>query len=236
MATVIPDSTPEQDPGQRIARRSLHDEVVERLRDLIVEGELEPGKRVPERVLCERFGISRTPLREALKVLASEGLVELLPNRGAVVAPLTVVELDEIIEVMVALEGLAGLLAASRMSDAGLVEVKALHYEMLACHARADLHSYFKLNQAIHLAIIEGAGNATLAQTYGALNGRIRRFRYMANLSGERWDHAVAEHEEILAALTRRDSALLSRLLSDHLRNKYQHLKQAYEAEAQAAE
>ncbi|MBU0724898.1 MAG: GntR family transcriptional regulator [Alphaproteobacteria bacterium] len=232
MATVIPHSPPEQ----RIARRSLHDEVVERLRDLIVEGELEPGKRVPERVLCERFGISRTPLREALKVLASEGLVELLPNRGAVVAPLTVTELDEIIEVMVTLEGLAGMLAASRMSDAAISEVKALHYEMLACHARADLHSYFKLNQAIHLAIIAGAGNATLVQTYGALNGRVRRFRYMANLSGERWDHAVAEHDEILSALTKRDATLLSRLLSDHLRNKYQHLKQAYQAGVEAAE
>lgn len=232
MALLTSDTVTEQ----RISRRSLHDEVVERLRDLIVEGELEPGKRVPERVLCERFGISRTPLREALKVLASEGLVELLPNRGAVVAPLTAVELDEIVEVMVALEGLAGSLAASRMTDAAIAEVKALHYEMLACHARADLHLYFKLNQAIHLAIIEGAGNATLAQTYGALNGRIRRFRYMANLSGERWDHAVAEHDLILDALVKRDSALLSRLLADHLRNKYQHLKQAYEAASETSQ
>ena len=121
-------------------------------------------------------------------------------------------------------------------ANAAIAEIRALHDEMLACYRRQDRLAYYKLNQAIHLAIIEGAGNATLAQTYGALNGRIRRFRYMANLSGERWDHAVAEHDEILAALVKRDAALLSRLLADHLRNKYQHLKQAYEAASETSQ
>ena len=93
--------------------------MVERVRDLVLEGELAPGSRVPEKLLCEQFGISRTPLREALKVLASEGLLELLPNRGAVVTRLTARDVDEMFEVMGALEALSGELACGRMDDSG---------------------------------------------------------------------------------------------------------------------
>ncbi|MEE8500357.1 MAG: GntR family transcriptional regulator, partial [Kiloniellales bacterium] len=122
-----------------IVRASLHEELVARLRDLIVEGELTPGARVPERTLCQRFGVSRTPLREALKVLASDGLLELLPNRGATVARLTAADLDEMFPVMGALEALAGELACARISDAELAEIRALHYQMALHHTRGEL-------------------------------------------------------------------------------------------------
>ena len=101
-----------------VAPVSLHDELVERLRELIVESTLEPGVRVPERELCERFAVSRTPLREALKVLASEGLLELLPHRGAQVTRLTAADLDEMFPVMGALEALAGELACTWITEA----------------------------------------------------------------------------------------------------------------------
>jgi DNA-binding GntR family transcriptional regulator len=168
-------------------------------------------------VLCERLGVSRTPLREAIKRLASEGLVALQPNRGAIVTPLTLAAVRETFEVMGALEALAGQLACRNITDAQLAEIRALHYEMLACHARGDLAGYFRCNQAIHLAVVAASGNATLAATYGNLNAHVRRARYMANLSRERWDRAVAEHEEMLAALGARDGARLQRLLSEHL-------------------
>ena len=93
---------------------------------------------------------------------------------------------------------------------------------MLAHHARGELAPYFRCNQQIHLRLVEGTGNATLANTYRALNAHVRRARYMANLSRERWDHAVEEHEKILDALTRRDGALLALLLRSHLSNKMQ--------------
>jgi DNA-binding GntR family transcriptional regulator len=197
--------------------RLLHEDATERLRDMIVQGELAPGAKLLERVLCERLGVSRTPLREAIKRLASEGLVALQPNRGAIVTPLTLAAVRETFEVMGALEALAGQLACRNITDAQLAEIRALHYEMLACHARGDLAGYFRCNQAIHLAVVAASGNATLAATYGNLNAHVRRARYMANLSRERWDRAVAEHEEMLAALGARDGARLQRLLSEHL-------------------
>ena len=200
--------------------RSLHATVVTQLRDLIVEGELPAGARLAERLLCERLGISRTPLREAFKVLASEGLVELLPNRGARVAPLDEADIENMFEVMAALEALAGTLACARIEEAELAEIAALHYEMLAQYTRRNLPEYFRLNQAIHAAIVAAARNPVLAATYQGLASRIRRARYFANLSDERWRQAVSEHEAILAALQVRDGARLATLLDTHLKNK----------------
>jgi DNA-binding GntR family transcriptional regulator len=201
-------------------RADLHGALLEQLRDLIVEGALAGGSRVPERLLCERFGVSRTPLREALKVLAAEGLIELLPNRGARVVPLTPEDIAQSLKVIGALEALAGELACARITDAEIAEIRALHLEMLAHHARRDRPAYFKANQAIHQAIVAASGNAVLAQTYAGLSGRIRRARYAANLDPKRWDEAVAEHEAILQALSSRYDSRLSRLLREHLDNK----------------
>lgn len=207
-------------PARPISRTPLHDEVARRIRDLIVEGELAPGARVPERELCERFGISRTPLREALKILASEGLVDLQHHRGALISQLTSEAVDEMFQVMEALEALAGELACAHAADADIAAIRALHERMLAEHASRELSEYFKLNQRIHEAIVAAAGNALLAQIYRGLNMRLRRARYMANLSPPRWDQAVAEHEQILAALEARDGARLARLLREHLQHK----------------
>ena len=200
--------------------RLLAAEVVERLRDLIIQGELAPGVKLNERVLCERLRTSRTPVREAIKFLASEGLVELLPNRGAIVTPITATTVREMFVLLGALEALAGELACANASDADLSEIRALHYQMLAHHARGELAPYFRCNQQIHLRLVECAGNATLINTYRALNGHVRRARYMANLSQERWDHAVEEHRRILDAVIQRDSVALPALLRSHLENK----------------
>ncbi len=203
-----------------INRRPLHEEAVDRLRDLIVKGQLAPGERLNERVLCEQLGISRTPLREAIKLLATEGLVALLPNRGAQVARLEAKRLAETLQVMGALEALAGELACQHSAAHQIAEIRALHDDMVAQHARGDLVAYFRYNQAIHLKIVEASGNAMLANTYRQLNANVLRVRYMANLSRERWDEAVREHEKILAALEARDAARLKRLLQDHLAHK----------------
>jgi DNA-binding GntR family transcriptional regulator len=205
---------------ERSGAESLHEKLVAHLRDLLVEGELDPGARISERLLCERFGVSRTPLREALKVLASEGLVELLPNRGARVARLDDRDVADMFEVMAALEALSGRLACARISEAALADIRALHHRMLAHHLRGQLPEYFRLNQAIHEAIVDAAENPVLKATYLSLSGRIRRARYLANLSDERWAAAVAEHEKILAALSERDGEKLARLLDTHLKNK----------------
>lgn len=203
---------------------SLHDEVLARLREFIVEGNLAAGARVPERLLCERFGISRTPLREALKVLASEGLIELLPNRGARVRRIGEREIVELFDVMGGLEALAGRLACERISDPAFAEIERLHHEMYGHYLRRDLHGYFACNQAIHDRIVGAADNATLSATYAGFAGRLRRVRYSANLDDnrDRWGEAMREHEEILDALRRRAGAELGDILFRHLRNKRQ--------------
>ncbi len=215
---TLPAPTRDRLNGSR--RANLHATVVGRLRDLVVEGTLMPGTRIAERQLCESLGISRTPLREALKVLASEGLIDLLPNRGARVARLDERDVENMFQVMGALEALAGSLACTHISEAELAEIAALHYEMLAQYMRRDLPGYFRLNQAIHAAIVAAARNPILATTYQSLAARIRRARYFANLSDERWQRAVAEHEVILQTLQARDGPRLARLLEEHLHNK----------------
>lgn len=220
----MPDSAGSETPKQE---RPRYDDVVSGIRDMIIEGELTPGPRISERALCDRFGVSRTPLREALKVLASEGLVELTPNRGARVIPLTEQDAEDMFEVMGTLEGLAGELATQQITDEQIAELKALHYQMALHHARRELMPYFRLNQEIHRKIFEIGRNKTLISVYRGLAGRIRRPRYLANISPARWAEALKEHEAILAALEARNGQALGGILKDHLRKTCDVVKQA---------
>ncbi len=213
--------------GRPIARTTLHGELVDRIRAMIFSGELRGGDRVPEQKLCDLFGVSRTPLREALKVLGGEGLLDLAPNRGARVATLSEEDVDEIFPVMGALEALSGELACGRMTDTELAEIKALHYQMAMHHAKDDLRPYFECNQQIHEAIMDASANPTLQAQYRGLAGRIRLARYRANMTKERWDQAMREHEEMLAALEARDGTRLSAILRQHLENKRETVKAA---------
>ena len=199
----------------------LHQALLDGIRTLIDQGDLLPGARVPERALCERFKVSRTPLRECLKVLAAEGLVELLPHRGARVATLEDDHLVHLFEVIAALEAEGGRLAAARIDDAGLAEIQGLHWRMYAHFLRHELPDYFTCNQAIHDAILRAAGNPVLTSTYASLAGRITRARYLSNrFRPDRWQQAMDEHGQILEALLARDGARLGPLLATHLQNK----------------
>ena len=204
------------------ASQSLHEEVLTRLRDYIVEGNIPDGARVPEKQLCALFGISRTPLREALKVLAAEGLIDLLPNRGARVRPLVKQEIGELFDLMGGLESLAGRLACENMSEAEFLRIEKSHHEMYSHYLRKDLSKYFKCNQDIHRMIVEASRNNALKATYFSLADRLRRLRFSANLDRhrDRWGEAMREHEAILDALRRRAPQELSEILFRHLRNK----------------
>src|SRR5437899_11527418 len=152
------------------------------------------------------LGMSRTPLREALKVLASEGLVELLPNRGARVRQLSEHDLGELFDVMGGLEALAGRLACENITDAEIAEIERLHYEMYGFYLHRDMHGYFRINQLIHQKIVEASCNATLLAAYANFAGRIRRIRYSANCARKR-EHCgepTLEHELILDARRQR--------------------------------
>jgi DNA-binding GntR family transcriptional regulator len=201
---------------RQLKRSSLHDEVVSEVRLMILEGELPPGSRVPELELCEHFGVSRTPLREALKVLASEGLIKLLPNRGSLVSEVRADEIEAIFELMEAMERLAGQLIVSRVTDEEIAELEARHQEMLKHYRNVDRPRYFRTNQEIHNHIVRLSGNPILAENYESFSRKIMRARSLANLVKLRWDESVEEHEGIMEALRRRDSTVLADLMAEH--------------------
>ncbi len=212
-------------------RAMLHDEIVARLRDMLIEGMIPPGARVPERELCAAFGISRTPLREALKVLAAEGHVTLLPNRGARATKLTLKDVHDLFELCAGLESLAGELACERIDKPALDRILELQAEMAEHHRNHALADYFRCNRLIHEAIVQAAGNAALSSVYELVTARMRRARYNAPMPPEHWELAIREHEAIANALVRRDGAGLAHLLRRHLRNKQNEIKWAGFAE-----
>lgn len=215
-----PAKRPDASLRPALVRPILHDTVVDHLRDMIVEGQLPAGSRVNERELCEFLGISRTPLREAVKVLAAEGLVDITPNRGASVAEMSVSDIMDAFELMAGLEAMAGGLACERISDAELNEMQALHDAMVVCRKNEDLSGYYSRNRQIHKLILQSTRNNALLQVYEATNRRLHALRFRSNFDSQKWDRAIVEHEAILDALKARNGAALSSILKQHLLHK----------------
>lgn len=201
----------------RISRVTLHDAVLNQLRDMIIEGVLAPGTRINEGQVGASLGVSRTPLREAIKTLASEGLIEILPAKGAIVRRFSENDIRDILEVLKIIEQNAARLACQRASDAEIAAIERLHLEMMDLYRDRNRLAYFKLNQSIHTSIVRASGNATLLQTHEQLQARIKRVRFIGNEKPERWASAVAEHEEMVTALKSRDGAGLAEVLGRHL-------------------
>lgn len=217
--TAIADKAPDDARMEiaPLARTTMHAELVSRIRDMIIEGVLAPGSRIHEGQLGAALGISRTPLREALKFLASEGLILLVPGRGAVVRVLTAGDVQNMLAVLAALETLAGRLACAVASDEDIAKVRRFHDEMMALYRVGNRLEYYKRNQAIHAAIATMSGNDFLASTHEGIQSRLRRIRYIGNGAPSKWRAAVAEHEEIIDALEHRDADRLSAILALHL-------------------
>jgi DNA-binding GntR family transcriptional regulator len=203
-----------------IARVALHDQVVARLRTLLIEGRIAPGAKLNERELSALLRVSRTPLREAIKLLASEGMVDLLPNRGAVAVKLTETDILNTFEVLAELEAMSGELAAKRMTEGELAEVRAMHFEMLASFTRHDLSNYYRLNALIHAAINRAAGNPVLTSTYQSINARVQSLRFRTNQNEAKWSRAMQEHEVMIQALQARDGAAMRQVMVKHLLHK----------------
>lgn len=208
------DSSP---PSGRIARTALYEEVAELLRQQIYAHELNPGAWIDEQALADRFGISRTPMREALKVLASEGLVRLEPRRGCYVAELSEQDLDDIFPVMALLEGRVAFEAASKASAADLARLADLH-DKLEQHAAAnDADRFFEVNQAFHNTLQEIAGNRWLKQMIDDARRVIKLTRRDSLRLEGRLKQSLAEHRAILKALKARDADAAGRAMHDHL-------------------
>ena len=201
-----------------IRRARLADQVVEYIRDLIVHAEIEQGSRIVEGTLCQRLGVSRTPLREALRTLEGEGLIEFVPARGAVVRRLTREAARDMLEVITGLEAYAGRLACERASDADIAFVRSLHADLEHHYQAGDRQRYFKINVAIHAAIVSLAKNAELQSVHKQFQARSRRIRYSGLHSDKKWRAAVDDHRAMIDALARRDADALAAVLRRHLR------------------
>jgi DNA-binding GntR family transcriptional regulator len=202
----------------RVPRTGLHEQAANQLRTLIVRGDLAPGEPLLEVGLSEALGISRTPLREALKQLAAEGLVELRLNRGAVVAPLRYDELAELFEAVSGIERCAAELAATRMTAQDLNRLEALQRRIERHRDRGELREYFEINQQIHSTIVGFARNSVLKASHDALLARAERARFLALSAHGRWDESVREHRQVLAALKAGDAEQAGQLLGQHVR------------------
>lgn len=222
------DGTAERTVGRGIIeRQSLHQEIVSRLRDMIIEGELQPGERLYEIQLGESLGVSRTPLREALKSLASEGLVELIPGRGAVVRQFTRKDVHDMLVLIRAMEELAARLACEVASDDEIRRVRELHDRMRAHYEAGERMEYYRLNQQIHTSLVALADNPHLSAFHATLQARLKRIRFIGHEGPERWAAAMAEHEDIVAALEKRDVETLVAIIGKHLHNAWLRVREA---------
>jgi DNA-binding GntR family transcriptional regulator len=196
---------------------ALHEQARNRLRTLIVRGQLPPGASIVETELSESLGISRTPLREALKLLAVEGLVDLRSNRSSQIAPLRALEIEQVFEVAAGLEGMAAAFAAERATAADIKRLRQMQARMELHHDRGERDEYFMINQEVHRFIVACAKNPILSATHDNLFARAERARFLALSSRTRWDDSVSEHRDLLQAIEAHDSLTASRILAQHV-------------------
>ncbi|ENO90705.1 GntR family transcriptional regulator [Thauera linaloolentis 47Lol = DSM 12138] len=205
--------------ASRIAPLALYQEVAERLRERIFSHELPPGTWVDEQALAEQYGISRTPLREALKVLTSEGLVTLKPRRGCYVTEISERDLDEVFSVMALLEGECARVLVSRATDTNLERLKAIHADLERAAAAKDIEGFFEANQGFHRAIQELADNHWLLHVIEDLRKVIKLSRHHSLFSEGRLEQSLAEHRAILDALVARNASAAEALMRSHIRS-----------------
>src|SRR4030081_711334 len=202
--------------NRRTPRPSLYEEIADIIRDRIVEGDLPADGFIDEPSLALELGVSRTPVREALKGLAFEGLVDIFPNQGSYVSKLTAEDAQELIELLAQLEGFAGELACQRYSNEELKALTGMHEDMVLAYRQGDKPAYFKMNQRIHDNIVAPPANSHLIEAHRRCPRRLRRIRYLSNLQHTAWEQSVLDHEAMLKALTARDAATTRRIMTDH--------------------
>lgn len=223
--TNVPEDAPAHDaaPAKRapieMQKGWLHQDAVAVLRRLILSGELPPGERLREVVMSERLGMSRTPVREAFRTLAAEGLVDLLPNRSVVVSEVNVEDSVDVFAVLGAMEALAGQFACYRMTQAQIDELTELQQTLEREFQMADRVGYTDTNRRIHELLVEGSGNTSLILAWRMILPRAERARTLNNLDRRRWGEAVNEHRAMLDAIIARDGPRLSTLMQEHFDN-----------------
>jgi DNA-binding GntR family transcriptional regulator len=203
-----------------IKKKTLHEEIVETLRDMIMTGELKEGQKINENELCVSMGISKTPLREALRVLSAEKIIKLVPNKGSYVSKPTVKEIKEMFDVMSVLEGICARTATEKMTDSDYIRLEQFHEKLEENFQRRDQKNYIKFNNLYHTFLQKLAGNETCNQIINGLRQKILLYRFKSlNLPG-RFEQSIQEHRQLLKIFRDRDPEKAEILIKTHLKNQ----------------
>lgn len=203
-----------------IQKKTLHEEIANNLREMIMSGELKEGDKIKEDEFCKSMDISKTPLREALRVLSAEGLIRLIPNRGSYVTTPTFKEIKEMFDVMSVLEGVCARTAAEKMSNTDYEKLKKIHLQLEENFRLKDQKHYIRYNNKYHSFVQELAGNKTLNQIVNGLRQKILLYRYKSlNLSG-RFEQSIQEHRDLLEAFRKRDAEKAESLMKSHMKKQ----------------
>lgn len=206
---------------ERIQSQALYLQVADRLRDQIYQHELAPGDAIDEMALCERYGISRTPLREALKVLSSEGLIELIPRRGSFVRSMEIEELNELFPVMAVLEGLCAKEAVENCGPKDLQQLEQMHEKLEGFVKEGNIDAYYEQNFVFHQAVQDLSGNKWLQRIIGDLRKVLRLARHMQLTIPGRLEESLEEHRQIMQAFKKSDADLADQHMQNHLKQQW---------------
>ena len=219
----------------KIVKTALYVEVTERLRSMVASGVLKPGSWIDEQKLSEELGVSRTPFREAMRILASEGLLRIEPRKGCYVAELTEKDLNEIFPLMAMLEGRCAYEAAEKASDQAIKSLESLHQRLKKYADEKNIDDYYATNRKIHEAIQALAGNEWLANMVNDLRRMLNLSRHRSLHHKGRIEESCQEHLSIFAALKAGDASEAERLMKDHIMRQRQALKYLATPEALSA-
>lgn len=207
--------------------KPLREIVFENLREAILEGKLEPGQRMMEIQLAEQLGVSRTPVREAIRKLELEGLVIMIPRKGAYVADVSIKDIMEVLEIRVVIEGLAASLAVERMTDEELDELEMLFYQFKQCYQKDDIEGMIQKDVEFHERIFASARNNKLMQISQGLSEQIYRFRVTYISEYNKAKELVEEHQAILEALAQRNAEKVYEYATKHIENVGSHMMES---------
>jgi len=185
--------------------QTLREKILETIRDAILKGSLKPGERVSEPDLAERFGISRTPIREAFRQLESEGYLQVIPRKGAVVASLTERDVEEFYAIKIILEGFAARMAAEQLSDKEIERLETINERLQKLADEGDVKNFFKVHDEFHEVFIKASGNEKLLELINQLVMKFKRLRLASLSQPGRMDISVKEHEQLIDAFKKHD-------------------------------
>jgi DNA-binding GntR family transcriptional regulator len=201
----------------KIRTKTLHQEIAGQIQRMIRKGTLVKGQKIDEKSLCESMGVSRTPVREALRLLKADGLIDLIPHRGPYVSQPCIEEINDMFKVMSVLEGTCALLATTKMKKKNFTRIESLHEELEEHYQNRDHEAYLKSNNVFHVFIQELAGNKVLNDVINGLRQKILLYRQRQLYQPERFEQSIQEHRGLLEAFRKKDPSLAESLMKRHL-------------------